>query len=413
MERSLSQSRSSICEPFKSRVLDPQDGLLAFRSPKRIFVSDFMSKSVLRRSKLMSELSGWVLVAYFSPWARTSTRGASATPNAVTLSESLNIALFMEKGAISSRRLDFYLLVHGRLTIVEKGYLSYLQRSLQNDIENIVKTLIEKEKVALKHQQWRDLLIPDKTTHFTSESVKTNILLQSTFNTIKTLEKYLPVLHTSCDSFLSFKSSFYHTLESYVINLILHLKEVAGHTNDTCIIFYEYIAINNAAFLKDRLTSYCDILKGSVCESQNNICHLLTQLTEELVESTFLHLFKYVSCSILFDADSYNFLHSKPFFEVSQIKFLRGLKYTKVMAYYSGLSMDPSKYFGSSPIGRTCAHYSAIADDELVTQTSFVKMWMPQQKVQCALWLTELKSVTHVWNDVIGLPNTLISTPIN
>ncbi|GFV14418.1 hypothetical protein TNCV_4848381, partial [Trichonephila clavipes] len=38
-----------------------------------------------------------VLVAYFSPWARTSTRGASATPNAVTLSESLNIALFMEE----------------------------------------------------------------------------------------------------------------------------------------------------------------------------------------------------------------------------------------------------------------------------------------------------------------------------
>ncbi|GFX20500.1 hypothetical protein TNCV_3488571 [Trichonephila clavipes] len=38
-----------------------------------------------------------VLVAYFSPWSRTSTRGASATPNAVTLSESLNIALFMEK----------------------------------------------------------------------------------------------------------------------------------------------------------------------------------------------------------------------------------------------------------------------------------------------------------------------------
>ncbi|GFR32451.1 uncharacterized protein KIAA0825 [Trichonephila clavata] len=209
------------------------------------------------------------------------------------------------------------LLWNWRLTIVEKGYLSYLQRSLQNDIENIVKTLIEKEKVVLKHQQWRDLLIPDKTTHFTSESVKTNILLQSTFNTIETLEKYLPVLHTSCDSFLSFKSSFYHTLESYVINLIQHLKEVAGHTNDTCIIFYEYIAINNAAFLKDRLMGYCDILKGLVCESQNNICHLLTLLTEELMESAFLHLFKYVSCSILFDADSYNFVDSKPFFEVN------------------------------------------------------------------------------------------------
>ncbi|GFU05097.1 hypothetical protein TNCV_574491 [Trichonephila clavipes] len=41
-----------------------------------------------------------------------------ATPNAVTLSVSLNIALFMgKKGAIASRRLDFYLLVHGRYFI--------------------------------------------------------------------------------------------------------------------------------------------------------------------------------------------------------------------------------------------------------------------------------------------------------
>ncbi|GFW21076.1 uncharacterized protein TNCV_2703161 [Trichonephila clavipes] len=51
---------------------------------------------------------------------------------------------------------------------------------------------------------------------------------------------------------------------------------------------------------------------------------------------------------------------------------------------------------GPSPIGRTNAHYSAIADDELVTMPTLVKMWMPQQKVQRVLWLTEFKSVTFV-----------------
>ncbi|GFT63642.1 uncharacterized protein TNCV_870791 [Trichonephila clavipes] len=45
-------------------------------------------------------------------------------------------------------------------------------------------------------------------------------------------------------------------------------------------------------------------------------------------------------------------------------------------------------------------------------------MWTPQQKVQCALWLTEFKLVTLVqrrvlteWNVVTGLPNRLIRTP--
>ncbi|KAF8793886.1 hypothetical protein HNY73_001918 [Argiope bruennichi] len=214
-----------------------------------------------------------------------------------------------------------FFLWNWRQNIVEKGYLSYLQRSLQNDVETIVKVHIEKEKTILKHQQWRDLLISDKTIQYESESVKTATLLQSTFNTIKTLEKYLPVLHTSCDSFLSFKSSFYHTLESYVINLVQHLKEIAGYTDNTCIIFYEYISINNAVFLKDKLHGYCEILKGSVCESQNNICHFLDQLTDELIESAVLRHFKYVSCSILFDADSYNFIDSKPFFEGERISY--------------------------------------------------------------------------------------------
>ncbi|GFV25115.1 uncharacterized protein TNCV_591811 [Trichonephila clavipes] len=57
---------------------------------------------------------------------------------------------------------------------------------------------------------------------------------------------------------------------------------------------------------------------------------------------------------------------------------------------------NPLRYFGSSLIGRTYAHYSAIADYKLVTQTSLAKMWMPQQKVQCVLWLTKFKSVTRV-----------------
>ncbi|GFY22947.1 hypothetical protein TNCV_2182081 [Trichonephila clavipes] len=53
-----------------------------------------------------------VLVAYFhGPGLQPVARLAA---NAVTLSESLNIALFMEKRCHSSRRLDFYLLVHGR-----------------------------------------------------------------------------------------------------------------------------------------------------------------------------------------------------------------------------------------------------------------------------------------------------------
>ncbi|GFY17549.1 uncharacterized protein TNCV_3519041 [Trichonephila clavipes] len=59
---------------------------------------------------------------------------------------------------------------------------------------------------------------------------------------------------------------------------------------------------------------------------------------------------------------------------------------------------NPPRFFGSSTIGRTCVHYLAIADSKLVTLTSLVKMWMPQQKEQRILWLTEFKSVTHVQN---------------
>ncbi|GFU87864.1 uncharacterized protein TNCV_964201 [Trichonephila clavipes] len=79
---------------------------------------------------------------------------------------------------------------------------------------------------------------------------------------------------------------------------------------------------------------------------------------------------------------------------------------------------NPPRHFGSNPIGHTCAHYSAIADDKLVTLTSFVNMRKLQKKVQCILWLKEFKSVTRVqrsfrseWNIVTGLLNRLIRTP--
>ncbi|GFX86716.1 uncharacterized protein TNCV_1409131 [Trichonephila clavipes] len=75
----------------------------------------------------------------------------------------------------------------------------------------------------------------------------------------------------------------------------------------------------------------------------------------------------------------------------------------------------PPRFFGSSPIDRTCTHYSAIVGDKLVTLTSLVKMWLPQQK--CVLWLPEFKSVARVqqrvrteWNVLTDLPNRLIRT---
>ncbi|GFW09318.1 hypothetical protein TNCV_4276461 [Trichonephila clavipes] len=43
-----------------------------------------------------------------------------------------------------------------------------------------------------------------------------------------------------------------------------------------------------------------------------------------------------------------------------------------------------------------CVHYSAMEDDKYVILTSLVKIWAPQQKVQCVLWFTEFQSVTHV-----------------
>ncbi|PRD24347.1 UNVERIFIED_CONTAM: hypothetical protein NCL1_44052 [Trichonephila clavipes] len=46
-------------------------------------------------------------------------------------------------------------------------------------------------------------------------------------------------------------------------------------------------------------------------------------------------------------------------------------EYIKLFLY--GLENSP-RFFGSSPIGCTCEHYSVIADDKLITPTSLVKM---------------------------------------
>ncbi|GFY31122.1 hypothetical protein TNCV_4360291 [Trichonephila clavipes] len=45
----------------------------------------------------------------------------------------------------------------------------------------------------------------------------------------------------------------------------------------------------------------------------------------------------------------------------------------------------PLRIAASSPIDRTRAHYSAIADDKLVVPILLEKMWTPQQKMQCVL----------------------------
>ncbi|GFX81130.1 uncharacterized protein TNCV_1911221 [Trichonephila clavipes] len=85
--------------------------------------------------------------------------------------------------------------------------------------------------------------------------------------------------------------------------------------------------------------------------------------------------------------------------------------------FIRGLETSP-RFFASSPIDRMCVHYSTIADDERASLNSLIKMWMPQHKGQCILWLTEFESVSRVQrrvrmelNVVTGLPNRLIRTP--
>lgn len=149
--------------------------------------------------------------------------------------------------------------------MVENRSLIRLQRSLQNDIETTLKTSIDLEKKKLKSGDWKDILhsLPDISFH--SEYVQSNTVLQSIFNTVCILDKYLPVLSTTCESFQPFKSSFLHTLETYVVNLVRHLREIS-ESNTNCVVYYKYAVLNNAIFLKDRLQFYCDTLKVSSCE---------------------------------------------------------------------------------------------------------------------------------------------------
>ncbi|GFV31282.1 uncharacterized protein TNCV_1640341 [Trichonephila clavipes] len=63
--------------------------------------------------------------------------------------------------------------------------------------------------------------------------------------------------------------------------------------------------------------------------------------------------------------------------------------------FIRGLENSP-RFIGSSPIGHTCVHYSAIADDPFFTIISLAKIWTPQQMVQGVLRLTEFKSVPRV-----------------
>ncbi|GFW58812.1 hypothetical protein TNCV_4046511 [Trichonephila clavipes] len=56
------------------------------------------------------------------------------------------------------------------------------------------------------------------------------------------------------------------------------------------------------------------------------------------------------------------------------------------LLFISGLE-NRLRFFESSPIDRKCTHYSAIADDKLVTIISSVKMREPLQEVRCVLRL--------------------------
>ncbi|XP_042903134.1 uncharacterized protein KIAA0825 isoform X2 [Parasteatoda tepidariorum] len=207
-----------------------------------------------------------------------------------------------------------------RMTMVESGFLSLLQKSLQNEVETVLKTSIDRETELLKSKDWKKLLSSD-IPPFASTSVQMTTLLHSVLDTIVILDKYLDVLLTTCDSFLSFKSSFSHSLETYVIDLISHLKQIAYHSKNVEI-YYEYIAINNGVFLKNRLLNYCGVLKGPASESpQNNICISASQLVDDLLESVYLHHYKYISCGIMFDADSFNFQDQKPFFEGERVSY--------------------------------------------------------------------------------------------
>ncbi|GFS77896.1 hypothetical protein TNCV_2027841 [Trichonephila clavipes] len=50
----------------------------------------------------------------------------------------------------------------------------------------------------------------------------------------------------------------------------------------------------------------------------------------------------------------------------------------------------------SKNVPQSKKNYSAIEEDKLVVLTSLVKIWTPQQKVQCVFKLAKFQSVTRV-----------------
>ncbi|KAG8191726.1 hypothetical protein JTE90_008790 [Oedothorax gibbosus] len=282
----------------------------------------------------------------------------------------------------SSRKLfsiendKIHLIWNWRLALVENRSLVRLQRCLQTDIETTLRTFIDLEKKKLKSGDWKDILhsLPDISFH--SEYIQTNTVLQSAFNTVHILEKYLPVLSTTCESFQPFKSSFLHTLETYVVNLVRHLKEISESHNTNCVVYYKYIVLNNAIFLKDRLQCYWDILNFSTCEvPKNNVFHSITHLANDLLESVYSLQYRYISCGLFFDADSNKFDDPKPFFEGERISFciqmwnlhMKGLLHDLSYFLPQKLAKDLYARILSSSLQHFLARYSHATPSEART----------------------------------------------
>lgn len=137
--------------------------------------------------------------------------------------------------------------------------MTEIQRTLQTEVESVISTTTEKEKLLLQTNDWKNLVNYDKKLNFSSLTVQTDTLLDSILNTILVLEKYVPVLMSANGVFKSFKYSFSHTLNSYVIDLLKHLEYISENGNN---IYFLYLVCNNAIFLKNQLKYYCDIIEG-------------------------------------------------------------------------------------------------------------------------------------------------------
>ncbi|XP_054715387.1 uncharacterized protein LOC129224865 [Uloborus diversus] len=208
-----------------------------------------------------------------------------------------------------------------RYIMAESGCISELQKSLQNNVECVIRIFLKKEKEIFIAKQWKDLLDFENKYDFCSDTVQTNSLLTSVKNCIEILESYVPVLI----AFVPFKSSFCHALETYVVDLIRHLRFIALEHPDGFSMYFLYLALSNAIFLKDQLQYYCKILKKNDVPGHNyhetNVCHESKKLVDDLEEMLYLHHNRYLSNGILFDADSYNFEDQKPFFEGERISY--------------------------------------------------------------------------------------------